>query len=158
MNLYATGLDMESLIPRLSRTQTTLLTSAVAIALVFLGTFVLDAVDSITALTLVLNVLAGSWVAVILVGHLRCRRTYDPHDLQVLIRSHLPRTGGRYWYTRGWNLRAAAAWGAGSLVGLLTVSTTLFAGPFAGVAGGVDISLVSSTLVAGAVYALAHRS
>jgi purine-cytosine permease-like protein len=153
MNLYATGLDMESLVPRLSRTQTTLLTSAVAIALVFLGTFALDAVDSITALTLVLNVLAGPWVAVLLVGHVKSRGTYDPHDLQVFNEG---RTGGRYWFTGGWNLRATAAWAAGSLVGLLTVSTTLFAGPFAGVAGGVDISLVSSTLVAGAVYALAR--
>jgi purine-cytosine permease-like protein len=117
MNLYATGLDMESLIPRLTRTQTTLLTS--------------------------------------LVGYIKSRGSYDPHDLQVFNEG---RTGGRYWYTGGWNLRATTAWIAGSTVGLLTVSTTLFAGPLAGIAGGVDISLVSSTLVAAAVYALAERS
>ena len=82
LNLYATGLDMESLVPRLKRMQTTLITSLVAVALVFVGTFVLDAVDSITAMSLVLNVLAAPWVAVLLVGLVARRGHYDPHDLR----------------------------------------------------------------------------
>ena len=40
----------------------------IAVALVFVGTFVLSALDSITAMTLVLNGLAAPWVVVILVG------------------------------------------------------------------------------------------
>ena len=151
INLYATGLDMESLVPRLKRVQTTLITSVVAVALVFLGTFALDAVDSITAMTLVLNVLAAPWVAILLTGFLH-RRTYDPHDLQVF---NERRSGGRYWFTGGWNLRALTAWAAGSALGLLTVNTTLYAGPLAEVAGGVDVSLIGSGLLAAAVYALA---
>ena len=55
LNLYASGLDLEALVPRLRRVHTTLITSLAAIVLLYAGTFALDAVDSITAMTLVLN-------------------------------------------------------------------------------------------------------
>jgi purine-cytosine permease-like protein len=150
LNLYASGLDLEALIPRARRVHTTLITSLVAVALVFLGTFVLNAVDSITAMTLVLNGLAAPWVVINLLGFLVARRRrYDPADLQVFNEG---RRGGRYWFTGGWNLRAVGAWLAGSAFGLLAVSTDLYTGPLANLAGGVDISLAGSALVAGAVY------
>ena len=44
----------------------------------FVGTFVLSALDSITAMTLVLNGLAAPWVVVILVGLFARRKRYDP--------------------------------------------------------------------------------
>jgi purine-cytosine permease-like protein len=152
LNLYATGLDMESLVPRLKRAQATLITALAATGLVFLGTFVLDAIDSVTALSLVLNALAAPWVAVLLVGFARSRGRYHPHDLQVFNEG---RTGGRYWFTAGWNLRAAAAWAAGAAFGLLSVNTSLYTGPLADLAGGVDLSLAGSALVAAAVYLIA---
>jgi purine-cytosine permease-like protein len=148
INLYATGLDMESLVPRLKRAQATLTTTAVAAGLVFLGTFVLDAVDSITALSLVLNAIAAPWVAVLLVGMIKSRATYDPQDLQVFNEG---RTGGRYWFTRGWNAPAVIAWGAGAAFGLLTVNTSLYAGPLSDLANGVDLSLVGSAVIAAAI-------
>src|SRR6201991_4724330 len=55
LNLYASGLDLEALVPKLRRVHTTLITSVAAFVLLYVGTFVLDAVDSITAMTLVLN-------------------------------------------------------------------------------------------------------
>lgn len=145
LNLYATGLDMESIVPRLKRAQATLITTLAAAGLVFLGTFALDAVDSITALSLVLNAVAAPWVAVLLVGFVRCRGRYHPQDLQVFNEG---RTGGRYWFTRGWNVHATAAWAAGAAFGLLTVNTTLYAGPLSDLAGGVDLSLAGSALIA----------
>jgi len=48
-----------------------------------------------------------------------------------------------------------AGWAAGSAFGLCAVSTSLYTGPLANVAGGIDISLVGSALVAAAVYLLA---
>jgi purine-cytosine permease-like protein len=153
LNLYSTGLDMESLVPRLSRMQTTVVTSIAAVALVFAGTFVLDAVDSVTALTLVLNAVAAPWVAVNLVGFFVARRRrYDPDDLQVFNRGG---RGGRYWFVGGWNPRAVLAWGAGSAFGLLAVNTTLYVGPLAELAGGVDLSLLGSGAIAAAVYGAA---
>lgn len=37
--------------------------------------------------------------------------------------------GGRYWFTRGWNLPAVAAWTVGATFGVLAVNTTLYVGP-----------------------------
>jgi purine-cytosine permease-like protein len=146
INVYATGLDMESLVPRLKRAQATLITTLAATGLVFLGTF---------ALSLVLNALAAPWAAVLLVGLIKSRGRYHARDLQMFNEG---RTGGRYWFTRGWNLRATAAWAAGAAFGLLTVNTTLYAGPLAHLAGGVDLSLAGSSLIAAAGYAIAsHR-
>ena len=153
LNLYASGLDLEALMPRLRRVHTTLITSVAAVVLLYAGTFALDAVNSITAMTLVLNGLAAPWVVVNLVGFLFARRgRYDPDDLQAFNQG---RRGGRYWFTGGWNLRAVGAWGAGSLFGVLSVQTELYTGPLANLAGGVDLSLVGSGLIAGLVYAAA---
>ena len=153
LNMYASGLDLAAIIPNARRVHTTLITSLAAIALVFLGTFALNAVDSITAMTLVLNGVAAPWVVVNLLGFLVARRReYDPHDLQAFNEG---RRGGRYWFTGGWNLRALGAWAAGSAFGLLAVTTDLYTGPLANLAGGVDLSLAGSALVAAAVYLIA---
>ena len=114
--------------------------------LLYVGTFALDAVNSITAMTLVLNGLAAPWVVVNLLGFLLARRgRYDPDDLQAFNQG---RRGGRYWFTGGWNLRAVVAWAAGSVFGLLAVQTELYTGPLANLAGGVDLSLLGSGAVA----------
>jgi purine-cytosine permease-like protein len=152
LNLYATGLDLESLAPRLRRVHTTVISSAVAVGLVFAGTFLVDAVDAITATTLVLNALAAPWVGVLLVGLVARRGRYDAADLQRFGRG---RGGGRYWFAAGLNPRAVAAWAAGSAFGLLAVDTTLYTGPLAGLAGGVDLSFAGSFAIAAVAYALA---
>jgi purine-cytosine permease-like protein len=152
LNLYASGLDLEALVPRLRRVHTTLITSVAAVVLLYAGTFALDAVNSITAMTLVLNCLAAPWVVVNLVGFLARRGRYDPNDLQAFNQG---RRGGRYWFTGGWNLRALVAWAAGSAFGLLAVQTELYIGPLANLAGGVDLSLLGSGLIAGVVYVIA---
>jgi purine-cytosine permease-like protein len=153
LNLYASGLDLESLIPRMTRVQTTLVTSLAAFVLLYAGVFVLDAVGSITATTLILTGVAAPWVVVNLLGFLLARRgRYDPVALQAW-----GRRSGRYWFTRGWNLRAVVAWAVGSLVGLLAVETQLYTGPLAHLAGGIDLSLAGSALVAGVTYVVALK-
>ncbi|WP_295012561.1 cytosine permease [uncultured Microbacterium sp.] len=153
INIYASGLDLESIVPRLSRTQTTLITSAIAIAVMYLGVVATDAISSITAMTVVLNAVAGPWVIINGIGYLVARRgRYDPVALQ---RYGLGRGGGRYWFFHGWNLRAVIALLAGALVGLLTVQNELYTAPFAQIAGGLDVSLPLSMLVGGGLYLLA---
>ncbi|NJC24172.1 purine-cytosine permease-like protein [Arthrobacter pigmenti] len=155
LNVYASGLDLEALIPRLKRVHTTLITSAAAIALLYLGVFVFNAVDSITAMTLILNCCAGPWVVINVLGFLVVRRgRYDPADLQVFNEG---RRGGRYWNFGGWNLRAVIPWATGSVVGVLLVETELYSGPLAGLAGGVDLSLAASILAAAGLYLIAVR-
>jgi purine-cytosine permease-like protein len=151
--IYASGLDLEGLAPRLKRTQTTIITAAVAIALLYLGVFVFDAVESVTAMTVALNAVITPWVAILAIGALRTK-TYDPNDLQAFAHGlH----GGRYWFTGGWNVPAVAAWTIGAVFGLLTVNTTLYVGPLAGIAGGVDVSTLGSAALAGIVYCASRR-
>ncbi|MFC7487046.1 purine-cytosine permease family protein [Knoellia sp. CPCC 206453] len=155
LNIYASGLDLEALIPRLKRIHTTLITSAAAVALLYVGVFVIDAVDAITAMTLILNGVAGPWVAINVVGFLVARRgIYDPADLQVFNEG---RHGGRYWFTAGWDLRAVVPFAIASVCGVLAVNTTAYVGPLANIAGGVDVSLVGSGLIAAVGYLVTLR-
>ncbi|MFK0006957.1 purine-cytosine permease family protein [Paenarthrobacter sp. NPDC090520] len=155
LNLYASGLDLEALFPRLRRIHTTLITSAAAVGLLYLGVFVFNAVDSITAMTLVLNGFAGSWVAINVLGFLVARRgKYSPADLQ-LFRANGP--SGRYWFTKGWNLRAVIPWALGSVFGVLATDTSLYTGPLSHLGGGVDLSFVGSTVIGSLGYLAALR-
>ena len=103
--IYASGLDLEGLTPRLKRTQTTIITAAVAIVLLYLGVFVFDAVDSVTAMTD------------------RAQRRHhavggDPGDRRaahakpttpsICRRSRRVGAAGRYWFTGGWNVPAVS--------------------------------------------------
>jgi purine-cytosine permease-like protein len=146
--VYASGLDLEGLAPQLKRTQTTIITAAVAIALLYLGVFVFDAVQSVTAMTVALNAVITPWVAILAIGALRTK-TYDPTDLQAFAQG---RHGGRYWSTGGWNVPAVVAWTVGAVFGLLALNTTLYVGPLADIAGGVDLSTIGSAALAGLIY------
>ena len=155
INIYASGLDLESIIPRLSRTQTTLITSGIAIAIMYLGVVATNAISSITAMTVVLNAVAGPWVVINAIGFLVARKgRYDPVALQ---RYGLGVNGGRYWFLHGWNLRAVVPLIVGSAVGFLTVQNDLYAAPLANIAGGLDVSLPLSIVVGGGLYLLALR-
>ncbi|MBS1690834.1 MAG: cytosine permease [Actinobacteria bacterium] len=151
--VYASGLDLEGLTPRLRRTQTTVITAAVAIVLLYVGVFVFDAVESVTAMTVALNAIITPWVAIMAIGALRTT-VYDPVDLQAFADG---RRGGRYWFTGGWNIPAVLAWSLGAAFGVLAVNTELYVGPLAGIAGGVDVSTVGSAVLAGVVYLTARR-
>ena len=93
--------------------------------------------------------LTAPWAVIVGIGYLRTGGEYHADDLQVFNRGL---TGGRYWYHGGWSWQATVAWAVGSVVGLLMIQTQLFMGPLAGVAGGVDVSLIASCLVAGILY------
>jgi purine-cytosine permease-like protein len=151
--IYASGLDLEGLTPRLRRTQTTVITAAVAIVLLYVGVFVFDAVESVTAMTIALNAVITPWIAILAIGALRTK-SYDPTDLQAFADG---RRGGQYWFTGGWHVGAVAAWTIGGAFGLLAVNTTLYVGPLADIAGGVDLSTVGSAAIAGLIYLASTR-
>ena len=143
------GLDLDAILPRLTRTQATLVVTAIALALVFLGRFVWAAEESVTFYVLLLTSLATPWAVVTMIGYTRTKGRFDQDSLQVFNRrAH----GGSYWYWRGWNLDAVAAWAVGSVVGVLSNSTETYSGPIASRVGGVDVSVLTSAVAAGAVY------
>jgi len=148
-SLYSAGLDLEALAVRLTRAQATMIIGVVGVVLMYLGLLAPTIQGSIAAALLVLAELSAPWAVLVGIGFLQANGHYDADDLQVFNRRQ---TGGRYWYSGGWNWPAAVAWAAGSVVGLLTIQTPLFSGPLAGVAGGVDISLVAGSAVAALVF------
>jgi purine-cytosine permease-like protein len=153
-NLYSTGLDLSAIAARLTRARATTIMSVLCLGLVLAGTLAWRPSASLTAVTLLLLAVTGPWAAVIGVGYLRCRGAYLEDALQVF---NQRRRGGAYWFARGWHPAAVAAWAAGAVFGLLSVQTTLYSGPLAGIAGGVDVSFAGSFLLAAAVYLLAEK-
>jgi len=128
LNLYSMGLDLDAILPRLSRTQSTVLVAAMSVSLVFLGRFVFDLEAAVTNVALFLTSLASAWAAIALIGYVRHRGHFDRDDLQVFNRRE---KGGRYWFSGGWNVRATLAWVAGSVAGILGISTVDYVGPIA---------------------------
>lgn len=149
--IYSMGLDLDAILPPLSRVQATILTSMASTALVFLGYFVWDAEDAVTAFVLLLTAIGAPWAVITLIGFHRCRGRYDPDALQVYNRRS---RGGLYWFTGGWNLRAVAAWAIGSTIGLLSVDTALFRGPLIEWTFGLDLSFALAAVTTAAAYLL----
>lgn len=155
LNLYSSGLDLEGVIPWLRRLHTTAITAGISVVLLYAGVFLFNAVDSLTALTLVLNAVTVPWTAILVIGAIRNRSAgYDPVDLQAYAQG---RKGGRYWFTAGWNVPAVLAWLAGSIFGVLAVDCQLYTGPLATLANGVDLSCVGSATIASVAYLLLSR-
>jgi purine-cytosine permease-like protein len=152
LGLYGTGLDTSSIFPRLRRVPATLLIAAVAMAIVYVGGLVLDAVDTVSAFLLILNVVCAPWMLITLMGLWYCRGRYHPYDLQLF---NMGKTGGAYWYWHGLNVRAFVAFVPAVVVGLLFVNTTIYKGPWADAASGVDLSFISSAVIAVVLYGVA---
>lgn len=148
-SLYGTGLDFSSIFPRLSRVQATALIGSLSVAFVFLGNFVFSIVSSINAFATLIVLCTSPWMVIMIIGYFVRRGWYLPDDLQVFNRGQ---EGGAYWFSRGVNWRAMAAWIPATALGFLFTNTTLIAGPFRNAANGVDISLVVTLLLAAALY------
>jgi purine-cytosine permease-like protein len=152
LGLYGTGLDTSSIFPRLRRVPATLLIAAVAMAIVYVGGLVLDAVDTVSAFLLILNVVCAPWMLITLMGLWYCRGRYHPYDLQLF---NMGKAGGAYWYWHGINVRAFVAFVPAVVVGVLFVNTTIYKGPWADAASGVDLSFISSAVIAVVLYGVA---
>jgi len=154
INLYSMGLDMDAILPKLSRFKSTVLVAGISTALVFIGKFVYDAEVAVTNSVLFLTSLASSWIAISLYGYFRNKGIFDKAALQIFNKRE---TGGKYWFTGGWNLKATFSWIVGSVVGILGISTVDYVGPIAAALGDVDVSVPGAVMSALVVYALLER-
>jgi len=148
---YSMGLDLDAIVPRLTRVRATLLVSTVSTVLVVLGYFAWNAADAVTAFVLLMTATGTPWAVVTLIGFVRCRGVYDTEALQVYNRRS---RGGIYWYRRGFSVPAVVAWAAGAFAGLLSVDTSIWHGPLLSLTGGIDVSPLLAGLVAAVVYPL----
>jgi purine-cytosine permease-like protein len=154
VNLYSMGLDMDAILPRLSRLKSTLLVSGIATGLVFIGKFAYDAETAVTNATLFLTALGSAWISIALFGYFRMGSTLHKEDLQVFNQRG---SGGRYWYRAGWNINATIAWIAASISGIFGISSESYTGPIANALGGVDVSVIAPAIVGIGLYWVLDR-
>ncbi|MER8182933.1 cytosine permease [Kitasatospora sp. NPDC094015] len=147
--LYAAGLSVNSLFWRTSRATATLVVAVPSILALYLGAVVYDAMDSMSAFVSLVLTAVAPWAAVLIAGYLLHRGRYHPAEL-----APADAPAGRYWYTRGLNPRAVAAFLVGAVLGVLWVNNPLYVGPLAELTAGVDLSLPVSFGAAALVYTL----
>ncbi|PJN42324.1 cytosine permease [Streptomyces sp. CB02959] len=148
--LYSMGLDLDAILPRATRTQATYVVAGLSTALVYIGHFLWDAQNAMTAFVLLMTAIGTPWAVITVIGFVRCRGVYDPDSLQVYNRGTV---GGVYWFKAGWNVQAAIAWALGSAVGLLAVGSP-YEGPLLKYTGGIDMSFLLAAATAALVYLL----
>ena len=134
----------------LSRVKATLLIGVMSIAFIFIGRFAANLVQSVSTFAVLIITCTTPWMVIMIIGLIKRRGFYCPDDLQVFTRGE---SGGRYWFTRGWNWRGLGAWIPSALVGLCFVNLPgQFVGPLGNLAEGIDISLPVTLGLASLVY------
>lgn len=144
INLYSMGLDLDAILPKLTRFQSTVLVAVIATALVFIGKFVFDAEVAVTNSVLFLTALATAWASISMFMYFRTKGQFDLGDLQIF---NSKKRGGRYWYWQGWNLRAVFAWALGSAAGILGISSVDYLGPLSELVFSIDLSVPAAAIV-----------
>jgi purine-cytosine permease-like protein len=152
-SLYGTGLDMSSVFARLSRVSATILVGGASIAFIFIGRFAANLVQSVSTFAALIVTCTLPWMVIMTIGLITRRGYYRPDDLQVFTRGQ---RGGAYWFNQGWNWRGMAAWFPSAAIGLCFVNVpNQFVGPLGQIAGGVDISIPITVILAAALYLIA---
>lgn len=149
IGLYGMGLDFSAMVTSVKRVPATFIIATACVSLVFFGTFVVDIIDMVDAFVVLLIISSTPWMVIQIIGYFHRKGVYRPADLQVF---NLGQKGGAYWFKRGWSLQAVGAWVPSVVLGLLFSDTLAFTGPFAGLAGGADLSF----WVAGALSAVLY--
>lgn len=154
INLYSMGLDLDAILPKLSRIQSTLAVAALSTFLVFIGKFLYNLEAAVTNLALFLTSLATSWAAITLYGYYKHKGKFDQESLQAFNKRI---TGGKYWFNNGWNFNAIFAWFIGSAAGILSISSLDYVGPIANYFQAIDLSVPISGITGLIIYAILER-
>lgn len=149
INIYGMGLDFSAIIASLSRVQATLVLAVITTTLVYAGAIFSNLESIINALLGILIIVASPWIIINIVGYFNRKGYYYPDDLQVFNRGE---QGGRYWFTRGVNIRAFAAWVLAVIVGLFFANTGFYVGSGVALVNGVDIGFLVSGVLGGFIY------
>jgi purine-cytosine permease-like protein len=147
--LYSGGLSLQATGSRLRRVPTTILLAVVGIATVFLGAFVFDAINSINAFLLLILLFVCPFTSIMIIGFVQRRGWYSAIELQP---APTERHASAYWFTRGYNFRALAALIVGAGLGFLFANTSVYVGPLAATAGGIDVSYAVAAVAGGVLY------
>ena len=149
-SLYGTGLDFSSVFPKLSRVKATIAIGSVAFIFIVVGRLFTDLLGAVNGFVGAIVVTTTPWMIIMAIGFWNRRGWYSNEDLQVFNRGKI---GGRYWFAKGVNWRAMAAWIISAILGLqFGYYPPVIVGAWSGLAGGVDLSLVVSIVSAAVLY------
>lgn len=154
VNMYSTGLDLSSILPRVKRVPGTVFVGVASYVLVVVGTYFGDIINSLTSFLDFLTIGFVSFVSIVIVGYWNHRGQYDADALQVIVRGE---RGGRYWFTRGWNWRSNTAFIVATIVGVLGVNNAWLVGPLVPLMGGMGLGFFLSLIVGAGGYLLLLR-
>ena len=149
--VYGTGLDTSSIFPRLKRVPATVLIGVLGTITVYIGSYYTTLIGYAAAFLVILIIVTAPWLVINVIGYFLTGGRYYALDLQVF-NIHPRVRGGAYWYKEGWNAAAMLAWLPATIIGLMFANTTLYSGPWANVANGIDLSFISSSVIAAVIY------
>ncbi|GAA2689108.1 purine-cytosine permease family protein [Streptomyces lunalinharesii] len=150
LTAYSAGLALQAVGLRIRRSVSILADGAVAVGLTLYALLVSNFLDTVSNVLQLTVVLLGPTAAVYATDIVLRRNRYDGPALTDEGR------GGPFWYTGGVNWAGATALAGGVAVSACCVDT-LYTGPLAAAAGGVDLALPAGLVVASALYALLAR-
>jgi len=151
VNMYSTGLDMSSILPRISRVPGTVFVGVCSYVLVVVGAYNGEIIANLTAFLDFLTIGFVSFVSIVIVGFWNHRGMYDSDALQVVVRGQ---RGGRYWFHHGWNWRAVVAFVLATTVGILGLNNSWIHGPLVPVFGDISFGFIFSLVVGALSYLL----
>ena len=150
--IYSNGLDFSSIFPIFSRVTATVILSSIGVLFIFLGTLVWNAENTVSAFVSLFGVVAAAWIGITVSGHFLRRGRYDPEPCRS---STAANAAGSTGTPAGGTCGPHLAWLLASGVGLLFLSTSLYTGPWSGLANGIDLSWLTAIVLGSAVYLLA---
>jgi NCS1 family nucleobase:cation symporter-1 len=150
LDLYSSGVTLQSLIPRLRRLHCVAIDTVVCAAFVAYAVFSSSFFGLLTGFLLYIILWLGPWCAIYLVDSLLRRNRYDPAAL-------LDERGGRYFRGSGVHWPAIIAQVTGGVAAYLWLNASsggvlAASGPLSSRAGGSDFSVLIGLAVGGLVY------
>jgi len=149
LNCYSSGLSLLSTGIKMPRTRSVLLDAVIGGGMAVYAVFVYNFTNSFIEFLSLMVAWLAPWCAIYLTDMLMRRARYSPKDLFA--------RNGAYWYSRGWNWRAIAAFVLGIVGALLFANAPLYQGPLIGLIGNGDISIYVGFVVAAVTYYLLMR-
>ncbi|MDG9717721.1 cytosine permease [Streptomyces sp. DH24] len=150
LTAYSAGLAIQAVGIRIRRSRSVVVDGVAAVALTLYGLLVSNFLDTVNNVLQLTVVLLGPAMAVYATDIVLRRNRYDGPALTDESRD------SPFWYTGGVNPAGAIALTVGAAASALCVNT-LYEGPVAAAAGGVDLSLPVGMLVAAGTYAVLTR-
>ncbi len=154
LNSYSSGLSLMAAGLNVKRYKSVLIDAVVMTVVAAWAIFFFNFIGFWTQFLSMMVIWLAPWGGVFAVDYYLRHTHYHPAEL-------LQAQGGRYWYNRGVNWRAMAAFGLGMVAAFFTTNAPLWVSPLSsGPLGGADLSSIAGFVVGGVAYYLmeARRS